>query len=74
MSRYQFIAAEKAQHSVAQVCRVLQVAPSGYYVAAPSAIRSPAGQPDADRADSGHSRREPLHVRRAAHPCRAAGR
>lgn len=31
MSRYRFIAAEKAQHSVAQLCRVLQVAPSGYY-------------------------------------------
>ena len=31
MSRYRFIAAEKAQHSVAQLCRVLQVASSGYY-------------------------------------------
>ena len=31
MSRYRFIAAEKAQHSVAQLCRVLQVAASGYY-------------------------------------------
>jgi len=31
VSRYRFIAAEKAQHSVAQLCRVLQVAPSGYY-------------------------------------------
>ena len=31
MSRYRFIAAEKAQHSVAQLCRVLQVAPSGFY-------------------------------------------
>ena len=31
MSRYRFIAVEKAQHSVAQLCRVLQVAPSGYY-------------------------------------------
>ena len=31
MSRYRFIAAEKAQHSVAQLCRVVQVAPSGYY-------------------------------------------
>ena len=30
MSRYRFIAAEKAQHSVAQLCRVLQVASSGY--------------------------------------------
>ena len=31
MSRYRFIAAEKAQYSVAQLCRVLQVASSGYY-------------------------------------------
>ena len=31
MSRYRFIAAQKAQHSVARLCRVLQVAPSGYY-------------------------------------------
>ena len=31
MSRYRFIAAQKAQHSVAQLCRVLQVAPSSYY-------------------------------------------
>jgi putative transposase len=31
VSRYRFIAAEKAQHSVAQLCRVLQVASSGYY-------------------------------------------
>jgi transposase InsO family protein len=31
LSRYRFIAAEKAQHSVAQLCRVLQVAASGYY-------------------------------------------
>ena len=31
MSRYRFIAAEKAQHSVAQLCRVLQIAPSGFY-------------------------------------------
>jgi putative transposase len=31
VSRYRFIAAQKAHHSVAQLCRVLQVAPSGYY-------------------------------------------
>jgi hypothetical protein len=31
LSRYRFIAAEKAQHSVAQLCRVLQVALSGYH-------------------------------------------
>jgi hypothetical protein len=31
VSRYRFIEVEKAQHSVAQWCRVLQVAPSGYY-------------------------------------------
>ena len=31
MSRYRFIAVEKAQYSVAQLCRVLEVAPSGYY-------------------------------------------
>ncbi len=31
MNRYRFIAAEKAQYAVAQLCRVLQVAPSGYY-------------------------------------------
>jgi putative transposase len=31
LSCYRFIAAEKAQHSVAQLCRVLQVASSGYY-------------------------------------------
>ena len=31
MSRYRFIAAQKADHAVAQLCRVLQVAPSGYY-------------------------------------------
>jgi putative transposase len=31
VNRYRFIAAEKAQHSVAQLCRVLQVAPSGFY-------------------------------------------
>ena len=31
MSRYRFIAVEKAQYSVAQLCRVLQVAPSGFY-------------------------------------------
>ena len=31
MSRYRFIAEEKAQYSVAQLCRVLRVAASGYY-------------------------------------------
>jgi putative transposase len=31
VSRYRFIAAEKAHYSVAQLCRVLQVASSGYY-------------------------------------------
>jgi transposase InsO family protein len=31
VSRYRFIAAEKARYSVAQLCRVLRVAPSGYY-------------------------------------------
>lgn len=31
MSRYRFIAAEQAHSSVAQLCRVLQVAPSSYY-------------------------------------------
>jgi transposase InsO family protein len=31
VSRYRFIAAQKAQHAVAQLCRLLQVAPSGYY-------------------------------------------
>jgi putative transposase len=31
VNRYRFIAAEKAHHSVAQLCRVLQVAASGYY-------------------------------------------
>ena len=31
MSRYRFIAVEKASYSVAQLCRVLQVAASGYY-------------------------------------------
>ena len=31
MSRYRFIAAAKADYSVAQLCRVLQVPPSSYY-------------------------------------------
>ena len=31
MSRYRFIAAQQADQAVAQLCRVLQVAPSGYY-------------------------------------------
>ena len=31
MSRYRFIAAEKANYPVALLCRVLQVASSGYY-------------------------------------------
>jgi putative transposase len=31
VSRHRFIAAEKAQYSVAQLCRVLEVAPSGFY-------------------------------------------
>jgi putative transposase len=31
VSRFRFIAAEKAQHSVAQFCRVLQVSKSGFY-------------------------------------------
>ena len=31
MSRFRFIAAEKAQHPVALLCRVLQVARSGFY-------------------------------------------
>jgi putative transposase len=31
VSRYRFIAAQEAQYSVAQLCRVLQVAPSGFY-------------------------------------------
>jgi transposase InsO family protein len=31
VSRYRFIAAQKASYSVARMCRVLQVAPSGYY-------------------------------------------
>ena len=31
MSRYRFIAAEKAHHSVVRLCRVLQVSRSGYY-------------------------------------------
>ena len=41
MSRYRFIAAEKAQYSVAQLCRVLQVAPERLLrLAASSAIAS----------------------------------
>jgi putative transposase len=31
VSRYRFIVVEKAHYSVAQLCRVLQVAPSGFY-------------------------------------------
>lgn len=31
MSRYRFIAAEKEQHAVVPLCRVLGVSPSGYY-------------------------------------------
>jgi putative transposase len=31
VSRYRFIAAERAHYAVAQLCRVLQVAPSGFY-------------------------------------------
>jgi len=31
VSRYRFIAVEKAQYSVAQLCRALHVAPSGFY-------------------------------------------
>jgi hypothetical protein len=31
VNRYRFIAVEKARYSVAQLCRVLQVAPSGFY-------------------------------------------
>ena len=31
MNRYRFIAAQKATYSVARMCRVLEVAPSGYY-------------------------------------------
>jgi transposase InsO family protein len=31
VSRYRFIATEQAHHAVARLCRVLQVAPSGYY-------------------------------------------
>jgi transposase InsO family protein len=31
VNRYRFIAAEKAKYSVARMCRVLEVAPSGYY-------------------------------------------
>ena len=31
VSRYRFIAMEKAHYSVAQLCRILQVASSGYY-------------------------------------------
>ena len=31
MSRYRFIAAEKEQHAVVRLCRVLGVSPSGYY-------------------------------------------
>ena len=31
MSRYGFIAAEKAQHTVVHLCRLLGVSPSGYY-------------------------------------------
>jgi transposase InsO family protein len=31
VNRYRFIAEEKAQYSVAQLCRVLEVAPSGFY-------------------------------------------
>jgi len=31
VNRYRFIAAQKAKYSVARMCRVLEVAPSGYY-------------------------------------------
>ena len=31
MSRYRFIAAERAQHPVRQLCQVLGVPASGYY-------------------------------------------
>ena len=31
MSRYRFIEAEKADHSVVRLCRLLRVSPSGYY-------------------------------------------
>lgn len=69
MSRYRSIGAEEAQHSVAQLCRVLQVAPSGYYAWGTVGHSSRAGQPDVAGADSRHTRQEPLHIRRAAHPC-----
>ena len=56
LSRYRFIAAEKAQHSVAQLCRVLQVASSGYY-----AWRRPSSHAEANATLM--KRIEPLHAR-----------
>lgn len=46
MSRYRFIAAQKAHYAVARMCRVLQVAPSGYYA---WCQRRPSPRAQADR-------------------------
>ena len=64
-SAYEFIKAHRNEYSVQMMCRVLEVAPSGYYDWLLQPISNRArGRPLAS-ADPGVVRRESWHLRRA---------
>ena len=72
-SAYEFIKAHRDQYSVQMLCRVLEVAPSGYYewLLQPDLEPRSGGRPTASP-DSGVVRRESWHLRRTSRLPRSA--
>ena len=72
-SAYEFIKAHRDRYSVQTMCRVLGVAPSGYYewLQQPISNRAARGC-SASSPDSGVVHRQPWHLRRPARLPRSA--
>jgi hypothetical protein len=70
---YEFIKAHRDQYSAQMMCRVLGVAPSGYYawLQQPGLEPRTRGRPAAS-SDSGVFRRKPRHLRRPSRLPRSA--
>ena len=70
---FRFIAAERAEHSIKTMCRVLGVSRSGFHAwAAPTAVRAGGGGRAADRAHPRDPPGEPARLRLPADPRRVA--
>lgn len=65
MSRYRFIEAEKAEHDVTTLCRVLEVSRSAYYQWLDG--------PSARDVEDAHLINDPRHLRRAGAPMARRG-